>query len=334
MDGLQPLYSGRTVPDTIPFPAPLRLLKREIDTPVSREGLPVTEAEYRKVWYDAPDVTYEWCNGILEERPVSDLEGWLIGQWLVALMNAFFQVQPIAHTVGPDIGFRMNLSGRVRIRRPDFAVVLNRNPVGMHLKDAFYNGMYDLCVEVLSHTSPSGVMRDTVYKKQEYAGAGVQEYYILDSNRKETMFYRLAGNRTYQPIQPINGDIIQSCVLPGFQFRTRDLYKCPSLETLMRDPVYQHYVLLGYQQAEQRAEQTEALLVLEKQRAEQADLRAEQEKQRAEQTESLLMLEKLRAEQADLRAEQEKQRAEQADLRAAKLAARLKELGISPDDLA
>jgi hypothetical protein len=264
MDGLQSLYTPRTAPEIIPFSMPQRLLTRELDIivppddlPVSWDGLQVTEAEFMAQWYDAPDVIYEWCNGILEERPVSDFEGWLIGEWLVDLMNAFFKIHPIGRTVGSDIGFRMNLSGRISIRRPDFGVVLNRNPFGINLKDAFYNGMYDLCVEVLSHTSRSGVLRDTLYKKQEYAGAGVQEYYILDSNRKETAFYRLAGDRTYQPIQPVNGDIIQSGVLPGFQFRIRDLYKYPSLETLMREPVYQHYVLLGYQQAEQRAEQAD-----------------------------------------------------------------------------
>ncbi len=322
MDGLQSLFS-HTVPDTIPFPAPLRLLKRESDTtdaPLSREGLLVTEAEYRQHWYDAPDVTYEWCNGVLEERPVSDLEGWLMGQWLVALMNAFLEIHPIARTVGPDIGFRLNFSEHVSIRRPDYAVVLHQNPVGIHIKDAFYSGMYNLCVEVLSHTSLAGVMRDTVQKKREYAGAGVQEYYILDSNRKETAFYRLTGDREYQPIQPVNGDIIQSGVLPGFQFRIRDLYKYPSLETLMREPVYQHYVLLGYQQAEQRAEQADQRAEQERQRAEQADQRAEQEKQRAEQ-------ERQRAEQTESLLVLEKQRA-------AKLAAKLKELGISPDELA
>ncbi len=174
-----------------------------------------------------------------------------------------------------------------------------------------------MCVEALSHTSPAGVIRDTVQKKREYASAGVQEYFILDSHCEETRFYRLGRNRNYQPIQPVKGDMIQSGVLPGFQFRIQDLYGRPSLEVLMRDPVYQHYVLPGYQQAEQRAEQ-------ETQRAEREKQRAEQEKQRAERTEALLTQEKQRT-------EQEKHRAEQAEQQAAKFAARLKELGISPD---
>ncbi len=316
MEGLQTLYSGRIDPEIIPHPAPLRLLTPKaptIDIPVSWEGLAVTEAEFLEDWYDVPDVIYEWCNGILEEKPVSDLEGWLMGQWFITLLTMFLEIHPMARMFGTDIGFRLNFAENVSIRRPDVALILNQNPVGIHLKDAFYKGTCDLCVEFLSHSKPSGVKRDTVQKKKEYAGSGVQEYYILDSKGKETVFYRLNENRIYQPIPPVNGDIIQSGVLPGLQFRMRDVYDCPSLETLMRDPVYQHYVLPGYQEAESR-------LVFEKLRAEQA--------------ETLLELEKQRAEQEKQRAEQEKQRAEQADLRVAKMAAKLKELGISPNDLA
>ncbi|MFP5272301.1 Uma2 family endonuclease [Coleofasciculus sp.] len=68
---------------------------------------------------------------------------------------------------------------------------------------------------------------------------------------------------------------------------------------------------------EERAEQ-------ERQRAEQEHQRAEQERQRAEQ-------ERQRAEQERQRAEQERQRAEQAEQKAARLAERLRAMGIDPD---
>ena len=64
----------------------------------------------------------------------------------------------------------------------------------------------------------------------------------------------------------------------------------------------------------------------ESQRAEQESQRAEQESQRAEQ-------ESQRAEQESQRAEQERQRAEQERQRADRLAARLRELGINPDEV-
>ncbi|MEQ9368370.1 MAG: Uma2 family endonuclease [Coleofasciculus chthonoplastes F3-SA18-01] len=63
---------------------------------------------------------------------------------------------------------------------------------------------------------------------------------------------------------------------------------------------------------------------LERQRAEQERQRAEQERQRAEQ-------ERQRAEQEHQRAEQERQRAEQAEQKAARLAERLRAMGIDPD---
>jgi Putative restriction endonuclease len=56
------------------------------------------------------------------------------------------------------------------------------------------------------------------------------------------------------------------------------------------------------------------------------DERAEQEKQRANQ-------ETQRADQETQRADQETQRADQADQRAEQLAAKLRELGVNPDDL-
>jgi len=66
------------------------------------------------------------------------------------------------------------------------------------------------------------------------------------------------------------------------------------------------------------------LLLIGSERAELEKQRAEQEKQRAEQ-------EKQRAEQEKQRAEQEKQRAEAAERKAARLAERLRSLGIDPD---
>jgi Uma2 family endonuclease len=63
---------------------------------------------------------------------------------------------------------------------------------------------------------------------------------------------------------------------------------------------------------------------LERQRAEQERQRAEQERQRAEQ-------EHQRAEQERQRAEQEHQRAEQAEQKSARLAERLRAMGIDPD---
>jgi hypothetical protein len=62
-------------------------------------------------------------------------------------------------------------------------------------------------------------------------------------------------------LPPVQGDIIQSTVLPGFQFRLSDLTQQPSLIEMAADEVYQAFVLPEYQIEKQRAEQ-------ERQRAE------------------------------------------------------------------
>ncbi len=111
--------------------------------------------------------------------------------------------------------------------------------------------------------------RDTIIKKDEYAKAGVKEYYILDARR--TQFFRLnKAQAVYRAIKPLKGGIIKSKVLPGFQFRIEDLFTKPSPDEMINDKVYQDFVLPAYlkekqarllaeERAKQLAEQLRAL---------------------------------------------------------------------------
>jgi len=67
---------------------------------------------------------------------------------------------------------------------------------------------------------------------------------------------------------PKKGGIIQSTVLPGFQFRITDLSKRPLPDEMIDDPVYQNFVLPGYSEAKQQAE-------VEKRARQEAEQRAE-----------------------------------------------------------
>jgi hypothetical protein len=142
-------------------------------------------------------------------------------------------------------------------------------------KDPSYAGIFDICIESLSHSKPSEEFRDTVTKKEEYARAGVKEYYLLDASGQQTACYRLTANQTYEPIPPRQGDIIVSKVLPGWQFRLRDLERQPTLEQLSEDPVYQHFVGLTWQAEKQARQVAEAQAQAEKQ-ARQAEQEARQ----------------------------------------------------------
>jgi Uma2 family endonuclease len=291
--------------------------------PASEDGRLVSEAEYWADYYSHPDFSYEWNNGRLEERPVSDYAQFRLYVWFLSLLKDFLHVHPIARMVGLELGFRLALPQKVTIRKPDLGVVLNTNSVPLADKDRSYRGVFDLCIESLSDSSKKDVERDTVVKKQEYAAAGVAEYYILDENGRDTVFYELR-NGLYVPLPQRDG-VIRSRVLPGFQFRLADLYRLPEPPDMIDDSVYQGFVSPFLRAERVRAEEAEAHAEESNLRAEQAEVRAEQAEARAKQAEAYAQYQQQRAEQAEQRLLREQELAQ-------RYAARLKALGIPLDN--
>ena len=247
----------------------------------------VSESLYWEKYYDFPDIGYEWNNGQLEEIPPSDYAKYMMYVWFLSALDGFLRVEPIARLIGLKMGFRMALPTKTTIRRPDLGVVLNSNPIPLGDHDPIYRGIFDICIESLSDRSQTEIDRDAIIKREEYAAAGVQEYYLLDERGIENQFYRLVRRGLYEPLPRVNG-IVRSQVLPGFQFRVADLYEKPSRFQMLDDPVYNGFASRFYRPEHQRAEQTEARAEQERQRAEDAEARAEQEQQRAEHYAGLL----------------------------------------------
>lgn len=98
--------------------------------PISEAGRCVSEATYWRDYYPQSDIHYEWNNGHLEEKPVSDYETFLVYKWFLALLEHFLRTQPIAKLVGLEMGFRLPLPTGTVIRKPDLALVRNDNPRG------------------------------------------------------------------------------------------------------------------------------------------------------------------------------------------------------------
>ena len=269
----------------------------------------VTEAEYWEKYYENGEVNYEWNNGYLEEKPVSDHSTYLMYKWFVTLLHFFASEKNQAELAGLEMGFRLSLPQKTTIRKPDLGVVLKSNQVQLTKNDSTYHGIFDICVEALSDSSGSEITRDTVTKKGEYAAVGVKEYYILYGHEGYTEFYHLNANGIYVPIPRIEGEIIQSLVLPGFQFRISDLHNRPTPDEMINDPVYQAFVLPGYSRAKKIAK-TEKMA---RQKAEQARQKAEQAKQKAEQ----------KAQKAIQTANTEKMARQQAEAEIARLKALL-----------
>ncbi|HOW75494.1 MAG TPA: Uma2 family endonuclease [Candidatus Competibacteraceae bacterium] len=244
--------------------------------PEPYDGMAVSEADYWEFYYLGHDVTYEWNDGVLEEKGVSDYLTFRVYDWFIQLLTEFLHTYPMADRVGLEMGFRLALPNKVVIRRPDYGVVRHDNPAPLTGLAQSYRGIFDLCIEGVSTSSKAMQERDTVVKKVEYAAGGVREYYLLHRSPRLRQFYQLSARGVYEPMPVAPGGIIQSTVLPGFQWRLDDLDRQPALDTLIDDPVYQQYVLLNLQQAQQRVEQAEQCIQQERQRAERlaAQLRA------------------------------------------------------------
>ncbi len=299
---------------------------QQIEGLYSDAGLRVSEEEYWDKYYTDSDFAYEWNNGILEVKPMADYKSSKVYRWFLRLIEEYLNGNPIAKFICLDIGFKMKLKkNKTTIRKPDLAFVLNSNSIALNNDDSTFKGSYDLCVEFLSDSQKSEIERDTVVKKAEYCQAGIKEYFIIDRNARYTAFYRLNQQGFYSNIpQPDN--VLSSNVLPGFQFLIDDLYIQPDLHDKIKDPIYNSFVLLEYQQERQRTKQERQRTEQEKQRAEQEKQRAEQEKQRAEQEKQRAEQEKQRADSLEEKLDREKQKAEA-------LAEKLSKLGIDPESL-
>ncbi len=179
----------------------------------SKDGMIVSEEEYWEKYYHDPDFVYEWNDGRLEVRPMSDQKGSEAYQWFCDIMRCYLRTHPVGRMSNLEIGFRLALPHKAVDRVPDLAVVLDGNPVGLGDDDCTYEGVFDLCVESLSHSSSDQVVRDTVEKRDEYAWGGVGEYYILDARGVETVFHRLDRTGVYMPIRPTASSAPRCC--PG-----------------------------------------------------------------------------------------------------------------------
>ena len=298
-------------------------------------GRRVTKEEYWAKWYENPypniDVSYEWNNGILEAKPLPNAPQLRQYRWFYTLMACYIQTHPIADLINLETGVSMTVQDAAFpsgnwdvVYKPDIGVILNDNPApwgAMELRA--FEGVCDMIVEELSDSTRAEVRRDTEEKKRGYARAGVKEYFILDPTDRHMRFYILTWPGRYDEIQPDATGVIRSQVLPGFQFRRRDLLVLPDLQELALDEIYSDYVIPGFLDAVGRADAEAAARRQAEERSRQAEQQAaaeaaarRQAEERSQQAEQQAAAEAAARRQAEERAKsaEEDKRALQAEL--------------------
>src|SRR4051794_908207 len=81
----------------------------------------------------------------------------------------------------------------------------------------------DLVLEIVSEESRR---RDRVEKLREYEQGGVGEYWVLDPERQEALFYQTGPDGAYQ-LAPVEAGIYRSRILPGLWLRMEWLWQEP-----------------------------------------------------------------------------------------------------------
>ena len=274
--------------------------QRGIEQYAPDDGRRVTLEEYWAKWYESPypdiDVSYEWNNGILEAKPLSNKPQLDLGNWFLDLLRRYLETHAIAELINMETGFFMTMadaeepSGRRRaVRKPDIGIILHSNPVSWgRIDQRSFAGVCDAVVEFLSDSTQKEVRRDTEEKRRDYALAGVKEYTILDPSGEHMRFYRLTPQERYEEIQPDAAEVIRSETLSGFQFRHGDLWRLPVLAELALDEVYSAYVIPDLQVAVTRAEEAEEQAAREARRAEAETIARQQAEERTQALEAEL----------------------------------------------
>lgn len=181
----------------------------------------MTEQEFLE-WTANEDIRAEWVDGeAFELMPPDDRHQDITG-FLIVLLRMFALRLGIG--VIRNAPFEMRLPTRPSYREPDLLFVAAERAGRIDGKRLI--GAADLAVEIVGDDSSTRDQRD---KFNEYAGAGVQEYWIIDPRPGRAIFraFALTNAGEYQPIEADETGRIHSQVMSGLWIEPRWLEADP-----------------------------------------------------------------------------------------------------------
>ncbi len=161
----------------------------------------------------------EWVEGVVIKMAPAELKHNDIIYFLHQFFRAFFELKPMGRAIGQPFTLRLPQFPNRR-REPDLMILLKSNP--NELKGTYMDGAPDICIEVVSEESTA---RDYGEKFAEYEAGGVPEYWILDSLRHETHFYRLNEEKRYVRQSEDEQGFYRTPALPGFVLHVPTLWQ-------------------------------------------------------------------------------------------------------------
>ncbi|MEK7441342.1 MAG: Uma2 family endonuclease [Chloroflexota bacterium] len=171
-----------------------------------------TETEYYFVSERGKFV--ELSNGKLEFPPMPTEFHQLIAARLFAVLFAFVAQYKLGQVRFAPLPVQL---WQGKVREPDIIFMSNVHADRIQK----YWGVPDLVIEIVSENDER---RDRIIKKEEYAQAGIPEYWIVDPEAKTVEVYRLEG-KTYQTHSAfIEKDKLTSPTFPNFEMPIAELF--------------------------------------------------------------------------------------------------------------
>jgi Uma2 family endonuclease len=176
---------------------------------------------------------YEWVNGdVIDMLSVADSEIGLEGDvvemapltdtnynlqdYLADMFKAYFILRPIG--VIREDPFTMRLPN-ISSRQPDIQVILGENQ--KNLKKTMMEGAANIAIEIVSDGTAA---IDRGVKFEEYRKGGVQEYWIIDPEAKDALFYRLNDEGKYIA-QKLENENYRTSQLPDLVLHVPSLWE-------------------------------------------------------------------------------------------------------------
>lgn len=150
-------------------------------------------------WCDDEVGHGEWVDGEVIVFEMPGLFHQRLGTWLTMLLELFAVRRSLGRAVGAE--YEMKLDTVRSSRKPDILFVLTQHLD--RLTEPRLIGPADLAVEIVSSSSGP---RDHRQKLDEYASAGIPEYWVIDPRplRRSVTVYHLDDEQVYQaaPLRP------------------------------------------------------------------------------------------------------------------------------------
>ena len=191
----------------------------------------LTQMSYEEFldWLDE-DTRAEWEDGKVVLMSPASIYHERIFSLLFRLLTEYVEQHELGEVIAAP--FQMKLARIRRGREPDLMFVTTANL--SRVLATHVDGPADLVIEIVS---PESVARDRVVKFQEYAEAGISEYWVVDPLEQRVEFFTLDSNGSYSLIAPDADGRYHSYVLPAFWLRSAWLWqqKSPRITALLSE---------------------------------------------------------------------------------------------------